>query len=174
MRVVEEQHQPVRLRQAHARPEVRPPHHLSWQRPDGVRSDRLRENGGVPAAHPAAADGGRRGGQPLQRDPGARGRDCGPHQGAHQPDLPGGAEVRLWVSGAVRGRGQSAAVLALTRAASSQDVRAACGGLRGREHRLPDEGDPEGLQRSVRDSGSSAGHDRQRKGERRFRLTVWL
>lgn len=44
MRVVEEQHQQVRIRQADARPEVRPPHHLRRQRPDGVRSDRLRKN----------------------------------------------------------------------------------------------------------------------------------
>ncbi len=53
--------------------------------------------GGLPAAHPTAADGWWSGSQQVQRGAGARGHNRGPHQRAHQSDLSGGQEVCIWV-----------------------------------------------------------------------------
>lgn len=53
--------------------------------------------GCLPAPHPAAADGRQRCRQFLQRAAGTRSHHCCANKGAHQPDLPGGQEVFLWV-----------------------------------------------------------------------------
>ncbi len=53
--------------------------------------------GGLPAAHPTAADGWWSGSQQVQWGAGARGHNRGPHQRAHQSDLSGGQEVCIWV-----------------------------------------------------------------------------
>lgn len=56
-----------------------------------------RSPGGVSAPHPSAAHGGRRRRQFFQRAAGTRSHHCRSDKGAHQPDLPGGPEVRLRV-----------------------------------------------------------------------------
>lgn len=128
MRVSQESHQQIGLREADPCAETRHSDHLGGQRPRGLCPDGIGQNGEsgqstanpsnarkflsdpleplafagrLPAPHPAAADDRRHRRQFLQRAAGAPSRHRRANKGAHQPDLPGGQEVLLWVRLAV-------------------------------------------------------------------------
>lgn len=123
--------------------------------------------GCVSAPHPAAAHGGRCRRQFFQRAAGTGSHHRRSNKGAHQPDIPGGAEVCLRVYFPVsvnRPPPTHCRHLIVVSSRRVQDVCAPCSGVRRSQHWPPNKGTLEGLQRAVRNPRETAGYDWTRKG----------